>query len=317
MENAVQRVLLVENDPIACRILRDIAEDLGVEWAQAGNGLEGVEKIRELRPDIVITDWRLPCMTGIDLVRTVRAGPEGERPYIILVTALEDEGRLVEAFDAGVDDFIGKPLRKRIVAARIRGAQRIVRLQRENERHIGELKHYSTELRESNERLQRLAVTDELTGLPNRRHAMERIRQEWAASERRHTPLSCMLIDLDGFKQINDCCGHARGDEVLKAVARTIREAVRTEDVVCRVGGDEFLVICPGIALDEVVRCGERLLSMVEELGIQADGRPFGLSIGAAERGREVTDMDELINLADKSMYRAKQGGKNRVFACH
>lgn len=307
------RVLVVDDDPAPRKILTTLAERSGCQWVEAHDGHEGLAKVLEFRPDIVITDWMMPVMDGVELVRAIRAGLDSPRPYIMLATALEEEDRLVEAFDAGVDEFIAKPLRSKMVAARMRAGQRIVRLQRENQRHIEELQRFSAKLALSNERLRELAVTDELTGLPNRRYAMERIEQEWSASERRQSPLSCMVIDLDGFKQINDYCGHEQGDEVLKTVAATIRQTVRTQDVVCRIGGDEFLVICPDAALDSAIACGERLVGMVGELGIQAAGCRVGLSIGVAERRPAIGDAGELIGLADKAMYRAKQGGKNRV----
>lgn len=309
------RVLVVDDDSAPRKLLTILAERAGCRWAEASDGQEALAKVLEFRPDIVVTDWMMPGMDGVELVRAIRSCVDTPRPYIMLATALEEEDRLVEAFDAGVDDFIAKPLSLKMVAARLQAGQRIVRLHKENQRHIEELQQFSAKLALSNERLRELAVTDELTSLPNRRYAMERIQQEWSASERRQSPLSCMVIDLDGFKQINDYCGHERGDEVLRTVAGTIRQAVRSQDVVCRIGGDEFLVICPDAALDSAIACGERLVDMVRELGIEAVGQRVGLSIGVAERRPEIGDACELIGLADKAMYRAKQGGKNRVYS--
>lgn len=315
MENDALRLLVVDDDPVLRKLLTTLGQQRGGDWVEASDGHEGLERVRDRMPDIVITDWLMPGMDGLAMVRAIRAGPGGDRPYIILVTSFEDDNKLVEAFASGVDDFIGKPLRKKVIDARLRAGERIVRLQKQNERHIANLRHYSDELARSNERLREQAVTDELTGLPNRRYAMERIGQEWSAAERRASPLSCMVIDLDGFKQINDCCGHERGDEVLRTVAAAIRECVRSQDVVCRIGGDEFLVICPDAALDSVIACGERLVERVRRLGIAAAGHPFGLSIGAAQRQCGVASLEALIGLADRGMYRAKQAGKNRVYA--
>lgn len=306
-ENAL-RLLVVDDDPVSRKLLTALGQQRGCDWVEAGDGKAGLARVRERMPDIVITDWLMPGMDGLAMVRAIRAGPGGDRPYIILVTTFEDDNKLVEAFASGVDDFIGKPLRRRVIDARLHAGERIVRLQKQNERHIAELAR-------TNERLREQAVTDELTGLPNRRYAMERIGQEWSASERRASPLSCMVIDLDGFKQINDRCGHERGDEVLRLVAATIKECVRAEDIVCRIGGDEFLVICPDAALDSVLACGERLVERVRQLGVGANGHPFGLSIGAAERQSDIADQAGLISLADKGMYRAKRGGKNRVYS--
>ncbi|HZX29894.1 MAG TPA: diguanylate cyclase [Rhodocyclaceae bacterium] len=308
------RILVVDDDLILRRLMVTVVQQSGCQAIEADDGQEGLEKARELRPDIIVTDWLMPNLDGIDLVRAIRAEASDYRPYIILVTVLEDDGKLVESFDAGVDDFIGKPLRAKVIAARLRAAERIVRLQRENRYHIHELELYSEQLTATNLRLRELAITDELTGLPNRRYAMERLHQEWIGTGRRQACLSCLVIHLGGLKEINDLEGHERGDVVLKTVALILRKQADSQDIVCRIGGDEFLVICPDTSLEAALSLGERLVSAVRPFGARGPECPFGLSIGVAERRPEIGSCQGLINAADRSMYQAKRYGRNQVF---
>ncbi|MBS1188215.1 MAG: diguanylate cyclase response regulator [Rhodocyclaceae bacterium] len=315
MDGHGSRILVVDDDRALRTLLIKLVEQSGHETIEARGGHEGLEKALKQRPDIIITDWLMPAMDGIELVRAVRASGDGYQPYIILVTVLEDDGKLVEAFEAGVDDFLGKPVRAKVVAARLRAGQRIVTLQRENQRQIEELESFARQLTRSNLQLRELSVTDELTGLPNRRYAMERLQHEWAACERDGSALSCMTIDLEGMKEINDLQGHERGDVVLKTVAALLRKLVPPQDIVCRIGGDEFLIICPGAALDSALAQGELLTSAVRSLGARTQGCPFGLGVGVAERRLDVPTHHALINLADRSMYHAKRRGRNQVYS--
>lgn len=315
MDDGGLRILVVDDDRALRRLLTTVVEQSGCETIEACNGEEGLAKARELRPDIIVTDWLMPGMSGIELVRALRADTTGYQPYIILVTVLDDDGTLVEAFEAGVDDFIGKPLRTKVTAARLRAGQRVVRLQRENLSHIEEQERYSKQLTRSNLRLREQAVTDELTGLPNRRYAMERIRQEWAGANRRHQSLSCLAVHLGGLKEINDQHSHERGDVVLKTVALILRKQAGARDIVCRIGGDEFLVICPDTSLDAALTLGEQLVGAVRSFGGAAQDCLFGLSVGVAERRPDTDSCQALINLADRGMCQAKRYGRHQVFA--
>lgn len=309
------RILVVDDDRTLRRLLTTVVQESGCETVEAGNGEEGLAKALELSPAIIITDWLMPAMNGISLVRAIRGNGKGYRPYIILVTVLEDDGKLVEAFDAGVDDFIGKPLRSKVIAARLRAGLRIIRLQRENENYIEELEAYSRDMACSNLRLRELAVTDELTGLPNRRYAMERMQQEWISASRRCSPLSCLVVHLGGLKEINDLHGHERGDVVLKTVALILRKQADGQDIVCRIGGDEFFIICPDTPLHAALSLGERLVGAVRSFGGGGQECQFGLSIGVAERRPEIANCQTLVNLADRDMCQAKRLGRNQVYA--
>lgn len=169
-------------------------------------------------------------------------------------------------------------------------------------------------LMEANTQLEAIARTDVLTGLPNRRHALAQLGAAWSDVERQ--PLSCMMIDADGFKQINDRYGHDAGDAVLRALATALRHAIRTDDIVARLGGDEFLIICPrtprrgAVLLAEQVRMAVSSVRVpVGEVGIWSGS----VSIGVAERTASIQSVDDLIKAADMAVYTAKRNGRDRV----
>lgn len=314
MDNRGLRILVVDDDPAIRRSLQKQAESLGLLTLTAGDGGDGLVKHRDFDPDLVIAGWRLPTVDGIVLARAIRSESPGKRPYIILIAPL-DEAQMPEALAAGIDDFIDKPLRNEVVAARLKLGLRILQLQRDAESQAADLRHHSEQLARSNLRFRELAITDELTGLPNRRHAMDRIQQEWAAASRRHSPLSCLLVDLDGLQRINKAHGYERGDVVLKTIGALMKSMFRAQDTVCRVSGDEFLVICPDTPLEAAIACAGRLLTTVGAFGIHADGCPFGLSVGAAERRPGIASAQALVDLAERGMRHARRHGRNRVYS--
>jgi hemerythrin len=172
-------------------------------------------------------------------------------------------------------------------------------------------------LTEANQRLEDLANTDALTGLPNRRHAMRRLSMEWAAATQNGRPLACMMIDADNFKHINDTEGHDAGDAVLRALSRQLQNALRTDDLVCRLGGDEFLIICARTPLDDAMKLAEAIRREVAALRVPAGaGEWYGsISVGVAARTEAMTDLDDLLKVADLGVYAAKRNGRNCVAA--
>lgn len=170
-------------------------------------------------------------------------------------------------------------------------------------------------LREANQLLEDQANTDMLTGLPNRRYAMHCFTQEWLASARDGTPLSCMMIDADGFKQINDTYGHDAGDVVLQTLATCLRHAVRTDDIICRLGGDEFLVICPRTPLEGALKLAENIRSEVAALNVRTGSGAWrgSISVGVASREERMTRVEDLMKSADEGVYLAKRHGRNCV----
>ncbi|WP_432455655.1 MULTISPECIES: GGDEF domain-containing protein [unclassified Agarivorans] len=167
-------------------------------------------------------------------------------------------------------------------------------------------------LQKTNQHLQSLAHTDVLTGLPNRRHAMIQLKELWQQSLTQQSPLVCMMIDADHFKQINDQKGHDAGDTVLMLLARNLRESVRSDDVVARLGGDEFLLICPDTDQDGALRLGSAIRQRVANLSINQQYK-ISVSVGIASRSSEMTHHEAMIKAADKAVYQAKADGKNCV----
>jgi hemerythrin len=170
-------------------------------------------------------------------------------------------------------------------------------------------------LTDANQRLDSIANTDTLTGLPNRRYAMHSLALEWENSVHHGTPLACMMIDADGFKQINDTHGHDAGDAVLVALAKQLLHSVRTDDIVCRLGGDEFLILCANTPLDGALRLGEAVRAAVAALRVPAGNGEWrgSVSVGVIARTPAMKGREDLIKAADLSLYAAKANGRNCV----
>ena len=309
------RVLIVDDDRVVRTILKKLLGDSGYQVFEAVDGQQGFMTALEVHPQIIITDWVMPGMDGVGMTRALRQTKFGRSIYILILTALETEEKLVEAFEAGVDDYMSKPLKPRVLGARLRAGQRVVMLQQEIERDRDEIRRFAAELAVTNRRLHDAALTDVLTGLPNRRFAIEFFHREWLAANRSKRPLGCMLVDVDNFKKINDSLGHDVGDLVLKQVSQAIKNGLRAQDVVCRTGGDEFTVICPETDLRAALVCAERVRREVVELkleSVKADLR-CSLSIGVAVRDDATADIDALLKRADEGVYVANPRGRNSV----
>jgi len=172
------------------------------------------------------------------------------------------------------------------------------------------------ELLKSNQKLQELASTDALTGLHNRRYALRLLKQLWIESEQEQRPLACIMIDADQFKQVNDKYGHDAGDLVLKELAKQLTHAVRTDDLVCRLGGDEFLIICPGTDMTGALTVAQSTHAKIAELTVPVPGEgewKGSISVGIGIKNRLMNQPEELIKAADKNVYAAKKAGKNCV----
>ncbi len=171
------------------------------------------------------------------------------------------------------------------------------------------------ELAVANLQLEEIALTDVLTGLPNRRHVMRRLERAWKESIEERTPLACMMVDADGFKQVNDNYGHDAGDEVLRLLSRNLRYAVRTDDVVSRLGGDEFFILCPQTDLKGAMLIAEKMRVAIAELRVPTGKGEWcgSISVGVAVRNDTMRDMQDLVKAADEGVYSAKRNGRNCV----
>ncbi|MBC8207692.1 MAG: GGDEF domain-containing protein [Desulfobulbaceae bacterium] len=175
------------------------------------------------------------------------------------------------------------------------------------------------ELYEANLHLEELSLTDVLTGLPNRRHAMRSLSRLWDEALQKDASLVCMMIDADHFKEVNDTYGHDAGDAVLKELAKTLQHSLRNDDIVCRLGGDEFLIICPNTDIQGGIHIAEMTCKAVSEIRVPTGGEPWhgSISIGVASRLPEMKSYEELIKDADQGVYAAKKAGKNCVKTTH
>ncbi len=311
------RILIVDDDKAISDYLQQLLASHGHTVFSASNGKEGLGKVLEYNPQLVISDWIMPSMDGIAFCESLRTTRDGRGLYFIILTALADEDRLVEAFEAGVDDYLVKPFSVKVLMARLRAGQRLIQLKEEISREREEVRRVASELAVTNRRLQRLALTDPLTLLPNRRYGMDSLEQEWEAAKNRGRPVTCMLIDLDRFKQINDTYGHDAGDTALKQAAKILKSAARPQDIVSRIGGEEFMVICPDTSLKEGAQYAELIRRTFEDslVNAGADRIKINVSIGIAEYNPVMPHFSALIKAADDALYRAKLNGRNKVVA--
>ena len=312
------RILLVDDDRAVLMIIKMLLDNLGHTVAMARSGEEALSMLNGFKPQVIMADWIMPKMDGIEFCRALRSNPAWRNIYVFILAAQESIDRLVEAFDAGANDYMTKPINPKILGARLSAGQRVVQLQEELEYERQQLHKFSTELADSNQRLQQLALTDELTGLHNRRFANEHLERQWSLAQRNKSLLSCMMLDIDYFKQVNDTYGHKTGDDVLKQVADALQLSIRKQDVVCRLGGEEFLVICPDVQTEELYKYAERLREKISALNFSdSASKKFKLtvSIGAASKIPVMSSAEILLQLADKRLYIAKESGRNRTVA--
>ena len=313
---ACNRVLLVESEPadriMTAGVLRQL---MGCTVHTAENGKDALAIALEVMPQIVITDWLMPEMDGLEFCRALRATDWGQSVYVIMLTGVETEERILEAFDAGIDDYLPRPVNNRALNARMRSAQHYVKLLEAWEQDRAQLKHFAAELAISNRRLEHAAMTDLLTGIPNRRAGMEALAKAWSASRRTARPVAALVIDIDNFKSINDRYGHAVGDVVLQEVAKAIQAAARKHDSVSRTGGEEFLLVCQNADPQAALMAAERLRKIVKNLNIKVADVDIqtSVSVGVANLETGMTDVDDMVRGADKALYAAKHAGRDRV----
>lgn len=310
------RVMLVEDDPTTRLMVQAVLSGMvGKEVYTAGNGREALALALEVMPQIVVSDWLMPVMDGMEFCRALRATEWGQSMYVIMLTGVDAEEEIVQAFEAGVDDYVTKPVNVRALRARMRAALHYVQLLEAWERDRAQLKQFAAELAITNRKLEHYALTDLLTGLPNRRAGMEMLNQSWSAAGRSGQGVAVMMLDIDRFKSVNDTHGHAVGDKVLAEVGRLIRATARRDDFVCRMGGEEFLVICQNTDIKSALLAAERLRQTISMAGIQGGGTEIrtSVSIGVACKEEGMADEDGLVIAADRALYAAKQGGRNRT----
>jgi len=299
-------ILIVEDNPVSRKLLEKTLKKCGYTVVSASTGEEALKKLQEDFFPIVITDWMMPGMDGLQLCREIRTMDLPGYVFIILLTAKDTKEDLIEGLEAGADDYLTKPVNFPELKARLKSGIRILELERS--------------LKKANEEIRLLSITDSLTGCYNRHFLMERLRHEIKRARRYNHALAVIMCDIDHFKKVNDLYGHQVGDLVLKSFSKTISSAIRKDvDWVARYGGEEFLVVLPETTWQGAMALAERLRRLVAEV---KTATPHGdiqitASFGVAGFDRSVPDecvsLEQLINAADTYMYLAKQEGRDRV----
>ncbi len=310
-----RRVLVVDDDPACLRLFHKQLSSAGYDVVEAQDGAEALRILHAEGCRLVITDQNMPGMDGLQLCRAIREDEGAGFVYIVLVTADTESDALTSAFEAGADDFLRKPYQPAELLARLKAGMRAVGSEARLTTQQLKLYKVNAELAVLNTRLERSATTDELTGLGNRRAAMERLRELQATSERNNSAWACMLIDIDHFKRINDTFGHEAGDVVLRETASTLLRAARADEPVFRIGGEEFLVLCPHASVDQGATGAERLRGAVAAAAVEYGNERISvtISIGVAEWVHGTKTTEGLLRMADEALYSAKRMGRNRV----
>ncbi len=322
MSERKKRILVVDDDPQELQRLLEIVSASGAEVLTAGSGAEALRVVVREEPRIVITNRMMPGLDGLQLCRALRSHEGVRFVYLIVLTAHCEREVIVEALDAGADECLMKPVNPAELLARLRAADRIVSLEsdlakrtREVYRANAEMALAHQQLNEANEKLKQMATTDELTGLLNRREAMNLLQEFWEAQDRYGQSFSCIMFDIDHFKRFNDTHGHAAGDFVLKTAVVWLRKNTRKTDKICRVGGEEFLVLCPNVGVDGAAVCAEHLRAALEQQTFKFQGADLRvtISLGVAQRTHAMGGPDDLLKAADDALYMSKAAGRNRV----
>ncbi len=308
-------VMIVDDDERIIRLLEHVLKKDELRYVVARNGRDALALAAEHHPQIIITDWNMPKMSGLELCQGLQKSEVLRSSYVIMLSAQESIDYIEEGFAAGADDYVCKPFSVSVLRARVRAGKRVLGLQAQLDRERDARTRQMAEMGAITRKLRAVTMTDTLTELPNRRYARRRLRDEWESSVHRGEALSLVMVDIDHFKNVNDVYGHDVGDHVLRETARVLKENTRDGDVVCRFGGEEFLVINVDCPRRTALQFSERLRSAVEANHIvygDFDGH-VTISLGVAERTRDCKDMDELIRAADQAVYRAKGNGRNRT----
>ena len=296
MDEKTLDILVTDDDPSILRLVATILESKGHQVRLASGGQEALDLLEDSCPDILISDWDMPDLSGIELAREIRNMSLPKYVYFLMTTANSSHDDIVWALNAGADDFIGKPIRRGELLARIKAGQRVIEMERQ---------------------LRWLSNSDALTGAFNRRHFHKILTEEWARATRYHRPLSCVMIDIDYFKKINDTYGHAMGDEVLRNVASILQDECRNTDFLCRYGGEEFCVLLTETDEDGAWVWAERVRSAFSKRTIQIDDQAIDItaSLGVAQRWSDTPSADAMTNMADQALLVAKSAGRDRVLS--
>lgn len=307
------KVLVVEDSKVTVKALCNYLERMGIHSPLvSGTGQAAIEIFRRTRPDIVLLDAILPDIDGFDVAKQFRAAEKGDEwAAIIFLTSMAKDEDLAHGIEVGGDDYLMKPVSEVVLKAKMRAMRRLVEMQRS-------LVSVTQKLYVANKELQRLATTDGLTGVANRRMFDELARREWRRCMRVKQPMSLVMVDVDHFKAYNDTYGHQAGDACLKAVAAQVaRAAPRASDLAARYGGEEFVLVLGDTTLDGARWVANNIRQHVSDLRMQHSASParhVTISCGVASvTPYDGLPLEALLKAADGAMYRAKAQGRNAV----
>ena len=302
------KVLIAEDEKISRMVLANALASHGYEVLQAHDGREAWDIFQKEKEDIyiVILDWLMPKMDGIELCQKIKNTSLSHYVYAIFLTGKKDIDSIVEGLETGADDYLPKPFDRRELLSRLKVGLRLI--------------EFEKALRDANEKLHTLAITDGLTGISNRRAIFERLRSEVSRAGRENSPFCLIMLDIDHFKKVNDTYGHGVGDKVLVEIVNRIKSELRPHDEIGRYGGEEFIV---GISkadskISRVI--AERLRTCICEMPFQIEDRKIDVSISLGvvdfmpSRDHDINDLLEaMIKTADIALYKAKEAGRNRA----
>lgn len=307
-QNYGPRILVVGDNPADRDLLAPALLNSGYEFAVAANGQNAIDLYSQEFFPIIITDWQMPGMDGLELCRFIRSMKTQSYIYIILLTGHEFKADLIQGLEAGADEYLVKPLHCGELQVRLKGAQRILDLEQSLKRSLEEARANS--------------IHDPLTGAFNRGYMDKQLLHELKRSFRYIHPLSIIMCDLDHFKAVNDTYGHQTGDLVLKKcvseISATIRQGI---DWVARYGGEEFVIVLPETDQLGCAIAAERLRARIASEMIEVEGGTIlqTISLGAVtvtpDEANWNTPLEKVFHQADLCLYQAKQQGRNRVIS--
>ncbi len=313
------KILVAEDNIFLRKLISSVLNGAGFQVIEAKDGKEAWEKFKNYAKEIgvVVLDWIMPEIDGLELCRLIRKTDIGRYIYIIFLSAIEDKNEIAKCLEVGADDYIMKPIHQKEFLARIKAGLRIIALEKL--------------LIEANEKLEKLATIDELTGVFNRRGLFEELKKSAYFVVRTKKELYIVMIDIDHFKRVNDTYGHRVGDLVLKELAQRLRSQLRPYDIIGRYGGEEFLVAFVNGERKDAVELAERLRLTIKSNPFQIDqdlSLTITISLGISlfdpkeynwdSKVSEEALMQELtkaIERADKALYQAKLRGRDKVVA--
>lgn len=297
------KILIADDSIVSRHLLEATLRKWGYDVVVACDGAEALEVLqRDDAPALAILDWMMPGLTGLEVCRRIRQRAREPYIYTLLLTSKSQKEDLIEGMDAGADDYITKPFDQHELQVRLRAGRRLADLQ--------------AELLAAREALREQATHDSLTHIWNRSSILDMLSRELSRSEREHTPVGVIIVDLDHFKSVNDNHGHLAGDAVLCEAARRMQGAIRQYDTIGRYGGEEFLLLLPGCDDQSSYTQADRLRKQIEnaELSLNEISLRLTASFGVtcAMPGEPWTP-EALIRKADEALYLAKKLGRNRV----